>query len=191
MQKLSKIAAILAFSAIGASAFAEPVTYGLDSSHSFSRFTYNHLGMSTQSSRFNKTEGTVVLDKAAKTGSVDVTIDIKSVDTGSTVFDGHIQGEDFLDSAKFATATFKSTKVVFEGDAPAAIEGNLTLKGVTKPVTLKVTHFVSQPHPMMKKEAVGADAVAMIKRSDFNMSKYVPYVSDDVTITVSVEALQK
>ena len=191
MQKLSKIAAILAFSAIGASAFAEPVSYGLDSSHSFSRFSYNHLGMSTQLSRFNKTEGTVVLDKAAKTGSVDVTVDVKSVDTGSTVFDGHIQGEDFLDTAKFATATFKSTKVVFEGDQPASIEGNLTLKGVTKPVTLKVTHFVSQPHPMMKKEAIGADAVAVIKRSDFNMSKYVPYVGDDVTISISVEALQK
>jgi len=191
MMKLNKIAAILAFSAIGATAFAEPVSYGLDSTHSFSRFGYSHLGMSTQQSRFNKTEGTVVLDKAAKTGSVDVTVDIKSVDTGSDVFNGHIQGEDFFDSAKFATATFKSTKVIFNGDAPATIEGNLTLKGVTKPVTLTVTHFVAQPHPMMKKEAIGADATAVIKRSDFNMSKYVPYVSDEVTLTISVEALQK
>jgi len=191
MLKLNKIAAILAFSAIGASAFAAPATYGLDSTHSFSRFSYSHLGMSTQQSRFNKTEGTVVLDKAAKTGSVDVTIDIKSVDTGSDVFNGHIQGEDFFDSAKFATAMFKSTKVTFNGDAPATIEGNLTLKGVTKPVTLTVTHFVAQPHPMMKKEAIGADATAVIKRSDFNMSKYVPYVSDEVTLSISVEALQK
>lgn len=172
-------------------AHAEPVSYGIDPTHTFSRFSYVHMGLSTQLSRFNKTTGTVTLDKAAKTGAVDVVIDMKSVDTGATVFNGHIQGEDFLDTAKFPTATFKSTKVVFEGDKPAAVEGNLTIKGVTKPVTLKLTHFVNTEHPMMKKDAIGADASVVIKRSEFNAGKYAPAVGDDVTITVSLEALKQ
>ena len=90
-------------------------------------------------SRFNKTTGNIILDKEAKTGAVDIVIDTQSVDTGYGTFDEHIQGEDFLDTAKYPTATFKSTKVVFEGDKPVKVEGNLTLKGVTKPVTLTVT----------------------------------------------------
>lgn len=172
-------------------AHAEPVSYGIDPTHTFSRFSYVHMGLSTQLSRFNKTTGTVTLDKAAKTGAVDVVIDMKSVDTGAAVFNGHIQGEDFLDTAKFPTATFKSTKVVFEGDKPAAVEGTLTIKGVTKPVTLKLTHFVNTEHPMMKKDAIGADASVVIKRSEFNAGKYAPAVGDDVTITVSLEALKQ
>jgi len=191
MSKLNKIAAALVFTAsLATSAFAAPETYSVDGSHTFPRFSYNHMGMSTQLSRFDKTTGTVVLDKAAKTGSVDITIDLKSVSTGSDLFNGHIQGEEFLDTAKFPTATFKSTNVVFEGDAPVAIDGNLTIKGVTKAVTLKVTHYINMPHPMAKKDAIGADATVVVKRSDFNMSKYVPYVGDDVTITISIEALK-
>jgi polyisoprenoid-binding protein YceI len=170
-------------------AIAAPVTYNVDPTHTFPRFSYNHLGMSTQLSKFNKVSGSVVFDKAAKTGSVDVTIDTTSVDTGSTLFNGHIQGEEFLDTAKFPTASFKSTKVVFDGDKPASIEGNLTIKGVTKPVTLTVSHFVNQAHPMMKVDAIGANASTVIKRSEFNAAKYVPYVGDEVTITLSIEAV--
>lgn len=169
---------------------AEPVTYAIDGGHTFPRFSYSHFGMSTQLSRFNKTSGTVMLDRAAKTGAVDVVIDMKSVDTGFPVFNGHIQGEDFLDTAKFPTATFKSTKVNFEGDKPVSIDGNLTIKGVTKPVTLKVAHFVNMAHPMLKKDAVGADANVVIKRSDFNAGKYAPNVGDDVTISIALEAVK-
>jgi len=191
MQKLLKLSAALAILAGAASsALAAPETYTVDSSHTFPRFSYSHLGLSTQLSKFNKTTGTVVLDKAAKTGSVDVVIDMKSVETGFTVFNGHIQGEDFLDTAKFPTATFKSTKVVFEGDKPSTIDGNLTIKGVTKPVTLKVTHFVTMDHPMLKKPAVGADASTVIKRSEFNAGKFAPNVGDEVTITLSLEAIK-
>lgn len=180
---------LLAFAATAA--VAAPETYTLDANHSFPSFSYSHFGMSTQLSRFNKTSGTVVLDKAAKTGSVDVVIDMKSVDTGSTVFDGHIQGEDFLDTAKFPTATFKSTKVVFDGDKPATVEGNLTIKGVTKPVTLKVNHYVNMPHPMLKKDTIGADASTLIKRTEFNAGKYAPNVGDDVTIHITLEAIKQ
>ncbi|MBN8488848.1 MAG: YceI family protein [Burkholderiales bacterium] len=188
---MMNLRSILAATVLAAAipAIAAPVTYNVDPTHTFPRFSYNHLGMSTQLSKFNKVSGSVVFDKAARTGSVDVTIDTTSVDTGSSLFNSHIQGEEFLDTAKFPTATFKSTKVVFDGDKPASIEGNLTIKGVTKPVTLKVTHFVNQAHPMMKVDAIGADASTVIKRTEFNAGKYAPYVGDEVTITLSLEAV--
>jgi polyisoprenoid-binding protein YceI len=190
MQKLAKLtAALVLATAAAAPAFAAPETYTLDGDHTFPRFSYNHFGYSTQLSRFDKTTGKVVLDKAAKTGSVDIVIDTKSVNTGNATFNEHIQGEDFLDTAKHPTATFKSTKVIFEGDKPTAVEGKLTLKGVTKPVTLAVTSFQAMPHPMLKKNAIGANASVTVKRSDFNMGKYAPHVGDDVKIDIALEAI--
>lgn len=187
---LKLVAAAVLTVAAAAPALAAPETYTIDPTHTFARFSYTHLGFSTQLSRFNKTSGKVVFDKVAKTGAVDVTIDMSSVDTGSTVFNGHIQGPDFLDTAKFPTATFKSTKVVFQGEAPVSIEGNLTIKGVTKPVVLKVSHFKNMAHPMMKVDAIGADASTVIKRTEFNAGKYAPNVGDEVTISIALEALQ-
>ena len=187
IKKLSLATALLA--ALAGSAIAAPVTYGVDGSHTFPRFSYSHFGYSTQLSSFKNTSGKVVFDAEAKTGSVDITIDMKSVNTGFEVFDGHIQGEDFFDTAKFPTATFKSTKVVFEGDKPKSIEGQLTIKGVTKPVTLTVTSFQAMPHPMMKKPALGANAFTTIKRSEFNAGKYAPYVGDEVRIDIAIEAI--
>ena len=186
-----QLATLILAIAAAAPALAAPETFTLDSNHSFPRFSYSHLGYSIQMSRFDKATGTVVLDKAAKTAKVDIVIDTKSVNTGSETFNEHIQGEDFLDTAKYPTATFKSTKVVFDGDKPSAIEGNLTLKGITKPVTLKVTSFLAMPHPMMKKDAIGANATTTVKRTDFNMGKYAPYVGDDVTIDVTFEGIKQ
>jgi len=103
-------------------------------------------------------------------------------------FNEHIQGPDYLDTAQFATATFKSTSVKFDGDKPVSIEGNLTVKGVTKPVKLTVTSFKHAPN-MMKKDAIGADATGTIKRSDFNMAKAVPMVGDEVTLEIVIEAM--
>lgn len=186
--KFSLAAALIA--SLASPAFAAPESFTSDANHTYPRFSYSHLGYSTQQSRFDKTTAKIVIDKDAKTGSVDVTIDTKSVDTGSTLFNEHIQGADFLDTANFPTATFKSTKVTFDGDKPVSVDGNLTLKGVTKPVTLKITSFQQMVHPMMKKDAIGANAVTTVKRTDFNMGKYAPYVSDDVTIEIAVEAVK-
>lgn len=191
MHKLSTLAAAAILSiAAAAPALAAPETYVVDGSHTFPRFSYSHLGFSTQLSRFNKTTGKVVFDKAAKTGSVDIEIDAKSIDTGSTLFNEHIQGEDFLDTAKFPTATFKSTKVLFKGDKPAKIQGELTIKGVTKSVILTVTSFQAMPHPMQKKDAIGANATTTIKRSEFNAGKYAPHVGDEVRIDIAIEAIK-
>ncbi len=184
-----QLASLVLALAAASPALAAPETYTVDGTHTFPRFSYSHLGYSTQLSRFNSTSGKVVYDAAAKTGTVDIVIDAKSVDTGYATFNEHIQGEDFLDTAKFPTATFKSTKVVFEGDKPAKIEGQLTIKGVTKPVTLTVTDFKAAPHPMLKKNAIGANAWTVIKRSEFNAGKYAPYVGDDVRIDIAIEAI--
>ena len=192
MQKLTKLSAALVLAVAAATpALAAPETYVVDGTHTYPRFSYSHFGYSTQLSRFNKTTGKVVFDKAAKSGSVDILIDAKSVDTGYPTFNEHIQGEDFLDTAQFPTASFKSTKVIFEGDKPASIEGKLTLKGVTKPVTLTVTSFQAMPHPMVKKDAIGANAYTVVKRSEFNAGKYAPYVGDDVRIDIAIEAIKE
>jgi polyisoprenoid-binding protein YceI len=185
------IAAFALAATFAAPAFAAPETYALDPNHTYPRFSYSHLGFSTQLSRFDKVSGKVVFDKEAKSGSVDITIDTKSVSTASALFDKHIQAEDFLDTAKYPTATFKSTKVTFDGDKPATIEGDLTLKGVTKKVTLTVTRFLAMPHPMQKKDAIGADAYTVVKRTDFNMGKYAPNVSDEVRIDIALEAVKQ
>jgi polyisoprenoid-binding protein YceI len=189
MKKLNRIAAALTIATLFAgSAMAAPVAYNIDGSHTFARFSYSHLGYSTQLSSFSKTTGKIVFDAEARTGSVDIVIDTKSVNTGSSDFNEHIQGEDFLDTTKFPQATFKSTQVIFDGAKPAKIEGLLTLKGVTKAVTLTVTGFQSAPHPMLKKPALGANAFTVIKRTEFNAGKYAPYVGDDLRIDIAVEA---
>ncbi len=192
---MKKQLVILAFASVATIAstatFAAPETFVVEGTHTFPRFSYSHFGYSTQLSRFNKTTGKVVFDKTAKMGAVDIVIDAKSVDTGYPTFDEHIQGEDFLDTAKHPTATFKSTKVEFDGDKPVKIEGHLTLKGITRPVTLTVTSFQAMPHPMLKKDAIGANAFTVVKRSDFNAGKFAPYVGDEVRIDVAIEAIKE
>jgi polyisoprenoid-binding protein YceI len=174
--------------ALTTAAFAAPTTFTPEPNHTFVRFAYNHMGFSTQESRFNSTTGTITYDPAAKTASIDLVINTKSVDTGSDLFNGHIQGPDYLDTAQYPTATFKSTSVKFDGDKPVSIQGNLTVKGVTKPVTLTVTSFKHAPN-MMKKDSIGADATGTIKRSDFNMAKAVPMVGDEVSLEIAIEAM--
>ncbi|MFP5418284.1 MAG: YceI family protein [Gammaproteobacteria bacterium] len=188
---MKRIAFFAALATLSIAAQAAPVTYSIDNSHTYPHFTYNHLGFSNQTHKFDKTTGTVVLDRKAKTGSVDVVIDATSVNTGYALFNEHIQDVDFFDTKTYPTISFKSTGMSFKGDQPTSVTGKLTIKNVTKPVTLKITHFKCQPHPMLKVEACGANATTQVKRSDFNMGKNVPYVSDEVTLTLAIEAVNK
>lgn len=188
---MKKLAAFALAASLSTAVFAAPETYVIDGTHTLPRFEYSHFGYSTQLSRFDKTSGTIVLDRAAKTGSVDVVIDATSVNTGSSLFNEHIQGEDFFNTAKYPTITFKSSKFKFDGDKLVAVDGALTVKGITKPVTLTVVSFLCMPHPMLKKDACGATATATIKRSDFNAGKYAPYVGDDVLLTIPVESVKQ
>lgn len=186
--KKTLIAALFT-SLVAGPALAAPQTYVVDPTHTFPRFSYDHMGMSKQILRFNKTTGSVVLDSEAQEAHVDVTIDMTSIDTGFGLFNEHIQAEDFLDTAQYPTATFKSTEVIFENDVPASIKGDLTIKDVTQPVTLTVTSFFNGPHPMLEKDAIGANATAVISRSEFNAGKYAPAVGDEITLDIALEAI--
>ena len=187
-----KRAILLAITAsLGMTAFAAPETYVVEPNHTFASFSYTHLGFSTQQSKFDKTTGKITIDRAAKTGSLDISIDSKSVNTGVDVFNGHLKGEDYFNVEKFPAITFKSGNFKFDGDKPATISGDLTIKGITKPVTLAVTSFNCAPHPFTKKEMCGANANTRIKRSDFNAGKNAPAVSDDVTLNIAVEAIKE
>ena len=188
---MKRIAFLALTAVLSTSVFAVPETYSIDNSHTYPRFSYSHFGFSTQLSRFDKTIGTITIDRVAKTGAVNVTIDATSIDTGLPLFNEHIQGPDFLDTTKYPTATFTSSKVNFNGDNITSVDGTLTLKGISKPVTLLVTSFQCMPHPMLKKDACGANATTIVKRTDFNMGKYAPNIGDDVTITLSVEAVKE
>lgn len=188
MKRIALLSLVTLFST---ATLAAPETYTIDENHTLPRFSYNHFGYSTQLSRFDKASGKIIIDRQAKTGSVEVTIDTTSVNTGSSLFNEHIRGEDFLDTAKYPTATFTSNKFKFKGAQLVAVDGTLTLKGISKPVTLKVTSLHCMPHPILKKDACGANATTVVKRTEFNMGKYAPNVGDEVTITIPVEATKE
>jgi len=188
---MKKLFAFTLAASLSSLAVAAPETYVIEPTHTLPRFEYSHFGYSTQLSRFDKTSGTIVLDRAAKKGTVDIVIDATSVNTGYSLFNGHIQGEDFFNTAKYPSITFKSNQLKFDGDKLVAVTGNLTIKGVMKPVTLTLTSFHCMPHPMVKKDACGANATVTVKRSDYNMGKHAPYVSDEVKLTIPVEAIKQ
>ena len=188
MKKIIALCIAASFSAI---AFAAPETYVIDTNHTKPRLEYNYLGFSDQESRFDTVSGSITIDLVAKTGSVDITIDANSFDSGYPVFNGHLKGEDFFDTEKYPTITYKADKFRFDGDKLVGVDGDLTIKGITKPVTLTITSMLCKLHPMVKKDSCGANAVAHIKRSDFNMGKYVPAVSDEVTLSIPVESIKQ
>lgn len=186
---MKKLALALTFAFLSSSAIAKPIVFYIDTHHTAPRFEYNHFGYSYQIHSFDKTSGKIIYDRAARTASVDITIYPKSVNTGYGLFNKLLQDSDYFDTAKYPTITFKSTKVTFKGDKPVTVYGNLTIKGITKPVTLRLTSFKEMMHPIMRKEAIGANAVAVIKRTEFNMGKYVPNVSNKVKLLIAVEAV--
>jgi polyisoprenoid-binding protein YceI len=155
--------------ALSIPAMAAPVTYQFDPSHTYPSFETDHFGgLSVWRGKFDESSGTVTLDRAAKTGSVEVTTKIASIHTGSAKLDEHVQTPDFFDAAKYPDATYKGT-LKFEGDKPVAVVGNLTLHGVTKPLTLKIDSFKCMQHPMLKREVCGVDAVGEFNRDEFGV----------------------
>ncbi|MDP3797894.1 MAG: YceI family protein [Polaromonas sp.] len=177
------------------SAMAAPQTYNVDALHSYPTFTVNHLGMATMHGRFDKMSGKVVLDQAAKTGSLEARIATASVSTGdgkradgTRSRDDHLRAADFFNSAEFPEMVYKSTKLNFNGEALESVEGTLTLLGVTKPVKLNVTSFKCGPHPFNKKPMCGANVEGTIKRTDFGMKFGVPAIADDIKLAIGIEA---
>jgi polyisoprenoid-binding protein YceI len=152
-------------------AFAAPVTYVLDPHHTYPSFEADHMGgLSTWRGKFTDTSGSVVYDKEAKAGSIDVTVKIGSIDFGMAKMDEHAKSAEIFDAAKYPTATYTGKFTKFNGATPTEAEGTLTLHGVTKPVTLTINSFTCKPNPMTKKEVCGADASTTFNRADFGVN---------------------
>jgi polyisoprenoid-binding protein YceI len=188
---IRKIATIAMLAATGA-AVAAPVTYNVDPTHTYPAFEADHMGgLSLWRGKFNSSSGKVVLDREAKTGEVEITVDMASVDFGLDAMNDHAKNPDIFDVANYPTATYKGKVSKWNGDAPAEIDGQLTLKGVTKPVKLTINSFLCKPNPMTRKETCGADAVGTFNRDDFN----VDYGKDfgfkmETKVLVSIEAVR-
>jgi polyisoprenoid-binding protein YceI len=180
--------------ALAASSLALPLfaadSYPVDPNHTFASYEVTHLGYSTQRGRFDKTSGTIVLDRDARTGSVDITIDAASINIGNKKLEEHLRSEDFFAVERFPKIIFKSNSLKFKGGDLVAVEGDLTMRGVTMPVTLAVSRFRCAPHLLLRKEACGADASATVKRSDFHIRYAIPAVADEVKIVIAVEAIK-
>lgn len=170
-------------------AMAAPEKFTIDSDHTYPSMEVPHMGISWFRGKFLKSGGTVTLDRAAQTGTVEVKIDAASVDFGHGKLNDHVRSKDFLDVAKYPTITYKGA-LKFSDGKPTSVDGQLTLHGVTKPVKLTVNSFKCIPHPMLKKEYCGADAEAEINRADFGMTYYADGELGKVKIKIQVEALK-
>ncbi|EIL93193.1 YceI family protein [Rhodanobacter spathiphylli] len=181
-------AALLAF---GSAASAATVQYNIDPDHTYPSFEADHMGgLSVWRGKFNHSSGTVMLDKTAGTGSVDVTVDMKSADFGQDQLNAGTQGEELFDTAKYPQAHYTGKLVDFVNGAPTRVSGQLTLHGVTHPLDLKINSFKCMPHPMFKREVCGADALATFKRDAYGMDAGKDYGFDmTVTLRIQVEAL--
>jgi polyisoprenoid-binding protein YceI len=178
--------AIAALATLPAVAAVE--TYTIDPRHTFPSFEVMHFGVSLQRGRFNKTTGKITVDTQAKQGTVEVAIDAASVDTGLDKLEEHVRAEDFLHASQFPTITFKGTRMAFDGDKLKSVAGELTMRGVTRPVTLEAQHFNCRIHPMNKKHMCGGEFVANIKRSEWGIKYAIPALADEMTLRINVEA---
>jgi polyisoprenoid-binding protein YceI len=188
---MKTFALLLAVTAIGSNAaVAAPDTYTIDPNHTYPSFEADHMGVSIWRGKFDKTTGTVTLDRAAKTGSLDIAIDAASLDFGHAKMNEHAKGPDMFNVAKYPTIIYTAKSFKFDGDKPVAVNGELTLLGITKPVTLTINKFKCIEHPMLKREVCGGDASAEFKRTDFGLSYGTPRFAPEVKLQIQVEALR-
>ena len=187
--KRTLLAAALAAASFAACAQVE--TYVVDSRHTFPSYEIMHNGYAFQRGRFNKTSGKITLDRAAKKGTADIVIEAASVSTGVEKLEEHIRSDDFLKAAAHPHITFKSNQFVFEGDVLKQAIGELTMAGVTRPVTLDATHFHCSPHRTLKVMVCGAELVTKIRRSEFGIKYGLPALADEMLLRINVEAREE
>jgi polyisoprenoid-binding protein YceI len=189
--KLALFAAAALLTVAGA-ASAQSATYAFDPTHTFVTFEISHFGTSTNRARFDKKEGTVQLDKAAKTGKVDLTIDMTAVNSGTPMFDKHLKSAEIFDAETFPTAKFVGDKFSFADDKVTEVSGLLTLHGKTNPVTLKAKNFNCYDSPMLKREVCGGDFEATLVRSQYGVNYGLQYgFPDAVHLLIQVEAIKQ
>jgi polyisoprenoid-binding protein YceI len=164
-------------------------SYIVDPEHTHPSLEFSHMGLSTWRGQFNQTAGKITLDRAARSGTVEIRVDVSSIDFGHPGMRDFALTEDWLDPAKFPAMTYKGA-LVFEGGAPAAVDGRLTLRGITRPVRLRITHFKCAEHPMLKREVCGADAEGDMNRADFGMKLYSEGEAGKIHLRIQVEAIK-
>jgi polyisoprenoid-binding protein YceI len=192
IMKIKHIIALLAATCATSAALAAD-TYTIEPNHTYPSFEADHMGgLSFWRGKFTKTAGTITLDRAAKTGTVEITIDTDSIDFGNAKLNEHVMSPEMFEVVKYPKAVYKSASIQFKGDKPAVVNGELTLHGVTRPVKLVIDHFKCMPHPMFKREVCGANAVATFNRSDFGISYGTQMgFSPEVKLAIQVEALKQ
>jgi polyisoprenoid-binding protein YceI len=188
---IARITMALALAASTAASAAAPEIFIIDSTHTFPTFEVSHLGISTQRGRFDHTTGRITLDRVARSGSISIEIDAGSVSTGSPKLDIALRGEDFFNAEKFPRLNFHSDKLVFENGEPVRAEGELTLLGVTKPVTLKLLKFACTNKPFLVRTTCGTDLLTAISRSSFGMTAWPMFIGDEVRLEIQVEAVKQ
>jgi polyisoprenoid-binding protein YceI len=176
----------------GSAALAAPVTYQIDPAHTYPSFEADHFGgVSNWRGKATKTSGTVILDQAAKAGTVDITVDAASIDFGHAKLNEHAKSPELFDVAKYPTITFKGSFAQFKGDSPTEVDGQITMHGVTKPLKLTLNQFKCIQNPMLKKEVCGADASATLDRSQFGIDYGAKYgFKMEVKLQIQVEAIR-
>jgi polyisoprenoid-binding protein YceI len=183
---------LIAATLLAGSVQAHAATYAIDPTHTFVVYEVSHFGTSTNRGRFDRKEGTVQFDRAAKTGKVEVAFELTSVNTGVEMLNKHLQSADFFDSAKYPKAKFVGDRFVFNGDMVAEVAGMLTLRGKAMPVTLKATNFNCYINPLLRRETCGGDFETTIKRSQWGINYGLESgVPDDVRLLIQVEAIKQ
>lgn len=179
----------LAVASVATFSMAKPVAYQIDPTHTATVFSWSHFGFSTPSANFTDIQGTINVDnEKPATSSVNVTIPVASINTNVKALDEHIKSADFFDAAKYPNITFKSTKVETKDKQHFKITGDLTVKGVTKPVVLDAVLNKQAVHPMTKLQSIGFNATTSFDRSAFGIGGYVPNVGDKITVNITTEA---
>lgn len=172
-------------------AHAQSATYSVEPTHTFVHFEASHFGTSTLRGRFDKKDGSITFDRAAKTGRAEITIDMTSINTGVAPFDKHLKSKDFFDADNHATAKFVGDKFSFNGDKVSEVVGTLTMLGKTMPVTLKATGFNCYTSPIFKREVCGGDFETTVQRSQYGMSYGLPGIPDNIRLLVQIEAVKQ
>lgn len=191
MRKFALALAAAATLAAGA-AQAQSATYAIDPTHTFVTFEISHFGASTNRGRFDKKEGSVQLDKAGKSGKVDLTIDMASINSGTAAFDRHLRSADLFNVEMHPTAKFVADKFSFNGDKVSEVAGTLTLMGKTNPVVLKANNFNCYQNPMLKREVCGGDFETTIDRTAYGVNYGIQYgFPKEVRLVVQVEAIKQ
>jgi len=181
----------MAFALGATAAHAEEAHYTLDPMHTYPSFEADHFGVSVWRGKMNKSSGTVILDRAAHRGAVDIAIDLSSIDFGLDALNTWAVGAEFFNTAQYPKATYVGKFTQFKADVPTRVDGELTLHGVTRPVSLTINSFACKPHPMLKREWCGADAIATFQRDQFGLVAGKDYgFKMDVTLRIQVEGVK-